>query len=246
MGALKDLTGNKFGRLVVVKRVEDYVSPSGIHKIQWLCKCDCGSIKKIAGEYLRNGTTKSCGCLNKERAASMNYKHGYTSGGKPERLFGVWCGMKQRCYDPNHDFYHRYGALGITVCEEWLLDYKAFRKWAYNNGYDENAKLNQCTIDRIDSSKGYSPDNCRWVNQKVQSNGLCTNRILTYYGQTHTMSQWADILKMDYEILHSRIEKGWDTKRAFEQPVRRSCNHEPYTPAYTQFLQFIGLDPENR
>lgn len=220
MGKFIDLTGQRFGRLVVVKRADDYISPSGGHKARWLCECDCGNTKVITGECLRNGSSKSCGCWNKEQAASLNYKHGYTSGGKHERLFNVWCGMKQRCYDPNHDFYHRYGAIGITVCEEWLIDYTAFRKWAYENGYDENAKLNQCTIDRIDSSKGYSPENCRWVDQKVQSNKLCTNHIIEYNGESHTMSQWADILNMNYNVLKRRIQRGWTTERAFNQPVR--------------------------
>ena len=246
MGSFIDLSGQRFGRLIVIERVENYVSPSGNPKVRWRCKCDCGNEAIVTSENLRKGSTKSCGCWNIERVSEMNYKHGYTRDGKHERLFGVWCGMKQRCNDQKHDFYHRYGALGITVCEEWINDYPAFRSWAYANGYDENAPLNQCTIDRIDHSKGYSPENCRWVNQKVQSNGLCTNRILTYYGVSHTMSQWADILQMDYGVLHSRIERGWDTKRAFEQLVRRSINHGPYTPAYSQFLQSIGFNTEDQ
>lgn len=220
MGAFKDLTGQRFGKLVVIERAEDYVSPSGQPKIRWLCQCDCGNKTKVLRECLLSGTTKSCGCLRVECGKTINLKHGCTRKDNTDRLYGVWAGMKQRCYNPNHDFYHRYGARGIDVCDEWLNDYVAFKEWAYANGYDENAKLNQCTIDRIDSNKGYSPENCRWVNQKVQSNGLCTNHIIEYNGESYTMSQWANILDISYDALKRRIQRGWTIERAFNQPVR--------------------------
>ena len=76
--------------------------------------------------------------------------------------------MKTRCYDTNASAFKHYGARGITVCDEWLNDFDSFYKWAITHGYNEAAPSYQCTIDRIDNDRGYSPDNCRWVDMKVQ------------------------------------------------------------------------------
>lgn len=93
-----------------------------------------------------------------ERGISVEHK----------RLYKVWQGMKERCYNKNNHAYMNYGGRGITVCEEWL-DPRNFIKWALENGYDENAPRGQCTLDRINNYKGYSPNNCRWVSMNEQT-----------------------------------------------------------------------------
>ena len=168
MSALKDLTGQRFGRLVVIERV----GSDNQKRATWLCRCDCGCETIVASSYLINGDIRSCGCTKKERMIKQNTRHGKAQ----TRLYGVWGNMIQRCTDTRQKFYNLYGGRGITVCEEWLRDFQAFYDWAMANGYDENAPRGQCTIDRIDNDKGYSPDNCRWVDMKTQRNNRSDSR----------------------------------------------------------------------
>ena len=140
-----DLTGKRFGRLVVIKRI----SPVGC-KVRWLCHCDCGTEKDIAAYELTSGNTKSCGCLQREaRHLRKN------PDGKGTRLYGVWKGMKSRCYTKSNSDYKHYGARGIKMCDEWRDSYQAFHDWAFANGYDPDAPRGQCTIDRIDVNGDY-------------------------------------------------------------------------------------------
>ncbi len=180
MGKVKDLTGQSFGRLTVVAFV-------GIrnHKAVWHCTCSCGNEVDTTAKSLVSGSTKSCGCarseMAKQRAAEMG-KRNTTHHGCPRndpkarRLYQVWSNMKARCLDQNHHAYKIYGGRGITVCAEWLHDFSAFRDWAISAGYDPAAPYGECTLDRIDCDKGYGPDNCRWVNMKVQAENRRSGR----------------------------------------------------------------------
>ena len=149
-----DLVGQKFGRLTVVEFVK-----LENHKTFWKCVCDCGMTVIAKGNNLRSGNTKSCGCLHREMIQKQGYanrKHGESHSHRT-RLYTIWCGMRQRCTNPNREAYPLYGGKGVTICEEWK-DYPNFKEWAMANGYADNL-----CIDRIDPSKGYSPDNCRWI-----------------------------------------------------------------------------------
>lgn len=139
-----------------------------------------------------------------------NTKHGFSD---KERLYDLWCHMKQRCQNPTDKRYSLYGGRGITICEEWS-DYSIFRKWALSNGY-----ANDLTLDRIDNNGNYEPSNCRWTTQKVQSNNRRTNRIITHNGVSHTLSEWSDITGIKWCTIRRRIEVGWSVEQALTTPV---------------------------
>lgn len=164
------------------------------------------------------------------------YKHGCGKRNSSTRLYNVWKNMKVRCNNPHSKEYKYYGERGICVCDEWN-DFREFQKWAYANGYDENAKRGECTLDRIDVNKNYEPSNCRWVNMKVQ----CNNRRLwgtnthnhkmitwTYKGETHTVREWSEITGIDNKILRTRKHKGWNIERILTTPPMRNKENDIY------------------
>lgn len=151
-----DLTGQRFGRLMAICESEKRTVGQ---RVTWNCICDCGNFKEVKTHELRNGNTKSCGCLHGELASKRAYKHG-ESGDNKTRLYVTWIGMKNRCYNPNITGYRWYGGKGIEVCKEWKGDYVAFKNWALNSGYEDNLEIN-----RIKSNGNYEPSNCQWITR---------------------------------------------------------------------------------
>ena len=146
----------------------------------------------------------------------MARKHGYAH---KERLYETWKNMKRRCYDPTNKRAKFYSEKGVRVCDEWLDDYSAFREWAMANGYNDNL-----TLDRIDNDGDYCPANCRWATAKIQANNQSRNRLLTYMGETLTMSEWADKLGITYGTINHRVQRGWSMERIVNTPQRRLLN----------------------
>lgn len=196
--ALKNLIGQKFNRLTVIGRAEN----DKYGKARWICKCECGNETTVASTHLTQGRIKSCGCLKSELTAKRNYKHGLAH----TRIHNIWCDMKDRCYNANKPKYKNYGFRGITVCDEWLHDFKAFYDWSIANGYNDIL-----TIDRMDVNKGYSPDNCRWADNKTQANNKTTNHYVKYDDRVLTVSELAEEVGLTYNTLISRILRNPDT-----------------------------------
>ena len=200
---LIDLTGRRFGRLVVVEKHG--------HKgkaVTWLCKCDCGSEVIVRGKDLCGGLTRSCGCIHREQLIERNTTHGLCG----QRLYNIWGCMVQRCSNINNPCYDLYGGRGITICDEWRRDFGAFYDWAMSHGYKDDL-----TIDRIDNDKGYSPDNCRWITAKEQGNNRSTNRYLEFNGEKHTISEWGELLGIDSETIASRLRRGWSIEKTLTE-----------------------------
>lgn len=135
------------------------------------------------------------------------------------KLYGVWVSMRSKCRNPSDNNYKKYGARGITVCKEWD-NYSEFRRWALSNGYVEGENRRNCTIDRIDVDGNYEPNNCRWTTAFEQVNNRRNTIRVEYNGETRSLSQWANVLGIDYEILFHRYSRGWSAERMLTQPVR--------------------------
>lgn len=191
----KDLTGQRFGRLLVIS-----LNHIDNGKAYWNCKCDCGNQISVLRSSLTSGNTQSCGCYKKDLDKTRSIKHKMTK----TRIFNIWVGMKQRCYNPKSSSYKNYGIRGIKICDEWLQDFMNFYNWSIENGYRENL-----TIDRIDINGNYEPANCRWITQAEQTRNTRSNVKITINGQTKLLSDWARESGIDRRTISRRIRLGW-------------------------------------
>ena len=202
--------GNRYGRLVVISESCYHVKPSGQRLKKWLCLCDCGNRHIVVGNKLKEGKTKSCGCLRNEVLASgLNKSHGMTN----TPTYETWSGMIKRCYNKESNNYTNYGARGISVCEDWLK---------FDNFYrDMGERPDNASIERIDNNGNYEPRNCRWATMKEQSRNTRSNHIIEFKGERKCVSEWAELLGIKVATLWNRLNQGWCVEKALITPVRK-------------------------
>lgn len=200
-----NLTDFRFGRLVAKSftHVGD--------KVFWRCVCDCGAECQIYGSRLRTGHTRSCGCLKRDALLARNTKHLLT--GTPEHI--SWVSMRGRCLNKRNAAYADYGGRGISIDPRWS-DFSAFLE---DMGQRPSPSH---TLDRIDNSKGYGPDNCRWASTLTQSNNTRRNRRITLNGVMRSCSEWERECGLKRGTLHHRLKAGWSVGRAILSPLRGS------------------------
>lgn len=206
MGKFVDLSGKRFGRLVVL----EYLGYS-----KWRCVCDCGKEKHVKGDALKSGRTVSCGCYHMD-ILSGKPAHNRTHNMKDTPEFNIWSMMKNRCTNPNCNRHKFYKDKGIKVCDRWLGP-NGFQNFIADMGMRPGPSY---SIDRIDNEGDYTPGNCRWATKKEQSNNQSRNLIICYNGREQTLALWCDELGLNYQRTWKRLKDGWDTKRAFEEPCR--------------------------
>lgn len=209
MAKVKDLTGQKFGRLTVIRKADYYISPKGQKQTQWLCECDCGKKLIVRTTNLKSGNSKSCGCLNIEQIKkSENKNKKYPQliyNKKTKRLLNIHRNMIKRCNDKNKNWYKN----GVKVCEEWLNDFISFYNWAINNGYQDNL-----TIDRINNNGNYEPSNCRWTTYKKQARNTSKNHLITYKNKTYCIEEWSEITGLTSRTILLRLRRKWSIEKA--------------------------------
>lgn len=207
----KDLTGQEFGRLTVV----GYLGRQH-HASLWLCRCKCGTAKDISASALTSGTTKSCGCWQRERMARLTYKHGGRSRSKPHPEWKTWEQMRSRCTNPNDKDWKWYGGKGVTVHPEWMQDFAAFVR-------DVGPRPSKRhTLDRKDRTGNYEPGNVRWSTWTEQARNRSNNRLVEFNGRTMLLVEAAEAAGIPYRTLKTRLHHGWTIERALAEPVDQS------------------------
>lgn len=201
---LKDLIGQRFGKLVVIKKA-DWVKTKA-SGANWLCKCDCGKEKIVASSYLLTGNTKSCGCY------SFKWKKNVIRHNSKEHrdLCAVYRNIIRRCYNETYKQYKDYGGRGITMCDEWKNDFEKFFSWAMANGYKK-----ELSIERIDNDGNYEPNNCKWATIDEQSNNKRSCVYIEYNNERHTIKEWSKITGISYQRLQHRFKVNMPLEKVF-------------------------------
>lgn len=203
--------GDIFGRLTAIRKCEPHTTKNGGVYERWECSCECGKKKKVLKYSLTRGGTKSCGCLQSEetskRSKIINRKHGETYS----RTYNSWMSMKVRCDNPKNNRYKMYGGRGITYCERWK-DLKFFIE-------DMGKRPEGMSLDRIKTNIGYSKENCRWATSKEQARNKRNNFIVYYNGESHCLSEWAEIKNLKTGTL-------WYRMRIAKWSIEKSLNEK--------------------
>lgn len=205
------MVGRRFGKLVAIAAM-----PTSKNRRMWTCLCDCGNTTVVLEANLKNGNTKSCGCLQKERTAANNRARiRHDMSGTP--IYKVWLHIKDRCLNENNKDFKHYGGRGVSIDECWKSDFQAF--------YSYVSKLSHFgekgySLDRIDNNGDYAPNNVRWATTKEQGNNRRTNRKVEAFGEKHTVAEWSEMTGIKYRTLMARLNRGFAIEEALTKEVK--------------------------
>lgn len=197
MSKYQSTAGTRFGRLIVIS---DYGT---CQKRRLLCQCDCGTQVDALRNNVVRGITSSCGCLARESARKSGQaaqRHGHTRQQQPSREYRTWVAMKSRCQNPKAPNFEYYGGAGISICERWQ-EFAAFLA-------DMGTRPIGTSLDRIDSTKGYYKDNCRWATAKEQSRNRAIVHIITINGDSQCLTEWANRAGISDTAMLYRVRQG--------------------------------------
>lgn len=198
-----DLTGQKFGRLTVLK----HAGKGAGNVSMWLCRCDCGTEKVFYSNNIkRKNHTTSCGCAHSEMLVKRNFKHGDSHS----KEHYAWAGAKSRTMNPKHKRYPYYGGRGIKMCQRWLDSFQYFLE---DMGRCPDGKR---SLGRINNDGDYCPENCRWESHQEQMNNTRRNHFVTKDGETLTIAQWGLRLGIDPMSICAKIHRGVDPIEALK------------------------------
>ncbi len=196
---VKIVIGDKYGRLTPVA----IAGKNRYGRTTYRCICDCGNEVVLEGSRIAHGTVKSCGCLK-----GYGVSHSIT--------YSSWRGAKWRCSYVKHPYYKYYGGKGVKMCQRWL---KSFENFLKDMGERPSPEY---TLDRIDPSGDYTPENCRWATIREQCNNRRNNRILTYKGKDYTASNFAREFNIPPGGVYYGLKKGWEP----EYIIKKYKNNE--------------------
>lgn len=203
---IKNLTGKRFGWLVVLGLI--YHRGSRSQKFAWHCKCDCGGFAIVRGAGLKNGITKGCPECKDIRAGASLQRHGYTKKGQWNSEYRAWMAMRVRCLNPKSKNYHQYGGRGITICERWLVGDGAMTApecFLLDMGKKPTPRH---SLDRIDNNGSYSPENCRWATRITQLRNRRCNSMVEFNGRMVCMAELSEITGISISTLYHRRKMG--------------------------------------
>lgn len=196
-----DLTNQRFGRLLAIRRVES----DSRGQSKWVVHCDCGQTRIVHGTNLQQGYSTSCGCITRVRLHQNKYNATHQLRHLPE--YPIWIGMKRRCRSRSPEVWKYYGGRGISVCQDWQTSFEIFFKDMGPRPSPDHS------IDRIDNNGPYSPTNCRWATNKEQKRNCTNSRILEYQGKRQCVAAWADEVGIPISILRHRLSANWAISR---------------------------------
>ncbi len=212
---LQNQIGVVYGNLTIIK--------AGKNKSDFVeAICQCGTVKKVLFQNIKQGKTISCGCIARKNASQRLIKYNKRTRESPaitvHPLYKIWAGMLKRCYNKNDISYKRYGALGVTICKEWRNSSVAFCTWGIENGWAKGLQLDKDL--KGGGQKLYSPETCCFVTRSQNCRLRKTSRFIEHNGETKTLVEWCEIYKLSHTTIIDRLKTGWSVKEALETPPR--------------------------